>query len=297
MTTNRTCSREELINFQPRHTSFVGIDSDGCVFDTMEIKQKQCFHGNIISLWKLEPVEKYLRQTAEFVNLYSKWRGGNRFPSLVRVFDLLRDRPEIRNSGIPIPQLTSLRKLIASGAALGSPALEKAVAQTGDQELALILKWSHNVNESIARTVKSIPPFKWAGESLEKIRANSDAICVSQTPCEALIREWEENDLTGYVALIAGQEMGTKTEHLAMSTADRYPPDRILMVGDAPGDHKAARNNNALFYPVNPAHEEESWERFCHEAYDKFLAGKYAGKYEQKVIAEFEALLPETPPW
>ena len=29
--------------FRPRHEFFVGIDSDGCVFDTMEIKHKECF--------------------------------------------------------------------------------------------------------------------------------------------------------------------------------------------------------------------------------------------------------------
>jgi hypothetical protein len=28
-----------------------------------------------------------------------------------------------------------------------------------------------------------------------------------------------------------------------------------------------------------------------------FLAGEYAGDYETKLIAEFEALLPEVPPW
>ncbi len=69
------------------------------------------------------------------------------------------------------------------------------------------------------------------------------------------------------------------------------------MVGDAPGDMKAARANDALFFPVKPGHEEESWELFHNEALDKFFAGAYAGDYEAKLIAEFDALLPETPPW
>lgn len=33
------------------------------------------------------------------------------------------------------------------------------------------------------------------------------------------------------------------------------------MIGDAPGDLKAARGNGALFFPVNPGDEEESWKR------------------------------------
>jgi len=30
---------------------------------------------------------------------------------------------------------------------------------------------------------------------------------------------------------------------------------------------------------------------------ERFLSGTYAGDYEAKLIAEFESLLPETPPW
>jgi hypothetical protein len=69
------------------------------------------------------------------------------------------------------------------------------------------------------------------------------------------------------------------------------------MIGDAPGDMKAAKANDALFYPINPGHEAASWQRFYEEAAAKFLAGEYAGEYEAAVIAEFEAVLPDTPPW
>jgi hypothetical protein len=60
---------------------------------------------------------------------------------------------------------------------------------------------------------------------------------------------------------------------------------------------KAAKANNALFYPVNPGDEAKSWKRFHDEALDKFLNNEYAGAYEQKVITEFDAYLPELPPW
>ena len=85
-----------LAEMQPIHDFFVGIDSDGCAFDTMEIKHKECFAPNIIKHWHLQAVSKYAREAAEFVNLYSKWRGINRWPALVMVFDLLRERPEVQ---------------------------------------------------------------------------------------------------------------------------------------------------------------------------------------------------------
>jgi phosphoglycolate phosphatase-like HAD superfamily hydrolase len=293
----RSWSRSDLEALEPRHEYFVGIDSDGCVFDTMEIKQKKCFHPRIISHWSLEPIEQYLREAAEFANLYSRWRGRNRFLCLIKIFDLLRSRKEVIESGTSIPELPSLRRFIDSGVPLGNPSLEKAVQETNDPELASLLKWNKDVNNDVAETVKNVPPFKWVMESLEKIRDNADSICVSQTPCEALVREWTENNLLDFVAAIAGQELGTKAEHIGLATKDKYSPDKILMIGDAPGDRKAARANGALFYPINPAHEEESWERFYGEAFDRFLTGKYRGSYEEKLIADFEALLPDRPPW
>ena len=71
----------------------------------------------------------------------------------------------------------------------------------------------------------------------------------------------------------------------------------MLMIGDAPGDMRAAKGNDALFYPVNPGHEEESWQRFNEEALHKFLNLEYTGDYEAGLIAEFEKFMPEIPPW
>ncbi len=98
--------------------------------------------------------------------------------------------------------------------------------------------------------------------------------------------------------IIAGQEQGKKTEHLAEMSGDgRYDDDKKLMIGDAPGDQKAAEATGCLFFPVNPSHEEDSWQRLHDEALDRFFAGTYAGDYQAARIAEFEKLLPEQPPW
>ena len=120
---------------------------------------------------------------------------------------------------------------------------------------------------------------------------------ISQTPAEALQREWAEHDIDQFVRMIAGQEMGTKTEHIKFAAKGKYPADKILMIGDAPGDFKAAKSNGALFYPINPGQEELSWQRFFEEALDRFFAGAYAGDYEAGLVSEFDACLPEKPGW
>jgi phosphoglycolate phosphatase-like HAD superfamily hydrolase len=122
-------------------------------------------------------------------------------------------------------------------------------------------------------------------------------MCISQTPAEALKREWAEHAIDPFVKIIAGQEMGTKTEHLKFAAAGKYGPNRILMIGDAPGDFKAARANGALFFPINPGKEETSWQRLCDEALDRFFNGTYAGDYESALVREFDACLPQNPPW
>jgi phosphoglycolate phosphatase-like HAD superfamily hydrolase len=290
-------SSEKLLAFQPRHSFFVGIDSDGCVFDSMEIKHKECFIPNIIKYWKLQAISKYARAAAEFVNLYSKWRGTNRFPALTKTFELLRDWPEPLRRGVKIPEAPTLQAWINSGVTLGNPSLEKEIEKTGDPVLKLTLEWSKAVNRSIADIVEGVPPFPFFRECAEKLSRQADIICVSATPGEALAREWEEHDIAKYAAVIAGQEMGSKKEHLKLTAGGKYQKDCVLMIGDAPGDLSAARANSALFFPVNPGHEEASWERFYGEAMDRFFNHTYAGDYEAALIAEFEKLLPEKPPW
>ena len=135
-----TSPQGKLHAFKPQHAFSVGIDSDGCVFDSMEIKHKECFISNIIKYWRLQAISKYARAAAEFVNLYSKWRGTNRFPALTKTIELLRDWPEPMRRGVKIPAVPTLEAWIGSGAALGNPALEAEVAKTGDPILKQTLE-------------------------------------------------------------------------------------------------------------------------------------------------------------
>jgi phosphoglycolate phosphatase-like HAD superfamily hydrolase len=287
-----------LAELRPEHDFFIGIDSDGCAFDTMEIKHKECFIPNIIKHWDLQPVSKYAREAAEFVNLYSKWRGTNRWPALIMVFDLLRERLEVQTRGVEPPLAPRVREFIADDAyPKSNDGLRAYMDAHPDPELDRAWAWTRAVNATVAEMVHGIPPFPYLQESLEFLAAETDMIVVSATPVEALSREWREHEIDGYVRVIAGQEMGKKALHLELAASGKYEPERILMIGDAPGDLKAARANHALFYPINPGHEEASWRRFYEEAMHRFRAGEYAGAYEERLIAEFHALLPETPPW
>jgi phosphoglycolate phosphatase-like HAD superfamily hydrolase len=286
-----------LADLQPQQQFFVGIDSDGCAFDSMEIKHKECFCPNIIKWWDLQAVSKYAREAAEFVNLYSKWRGINRWPALVMVLDLLRERAEVIARRATIPEAKKLKEFMASGQPLSDAGLKTYMAAHPDPELDKALGWSKAVNASIADMVHGVPPFPFMRESLEAMQGKADVVVVSATPTEALVREWEEHDIAKYARIIAGQEMGSKKQHLALAAKGKYAPDHILMMGDAPGDMEAAKANGTLFFPINPGQEEKSWERLYREGLAKFTAGTYAGAYEASLVAEFEKLLPSVPPW
>jgi len=295
---NHPAAARVLAELEPRHRFFVGIDSDGCAFDTMEVKHKECFIPNIIRHWGLQPVSKYAREAAEFVNLYSRWRGINRWPALVKVFDLLRERPEVRARGFAPPDAARLREFIADGSvAKSNDGLRAYMALHPDRELETAMAWTVAVNGAVAEMVHGVPPFPWVRESLGALADKADMIVVSATPVEALSREWQEHDLQRHVRAIAGQEMGTKALHLELAAGAKYARERVLMIGDAPEDMRSAHATRALFYPINPGREEQSWRRFHDDALHRFLRGTFAGAYEASLIAEFEALLPETPPW
>jgi phosphoglycolate phosphatase-like HAD superfamily hydrolase len=287
-----------LQDFQPSREYFVGLDSDGCVFDSMEIKHKECFTPMFIKHWHLQAASKYARRVWEFANLYSKTRGMNRFPVCVRSLRLLSGWPEAAARGVQVPDLAPLQAFIDSGSAPSNDGLEAYRKKRPDPLLDRTMEWSLAVSAAIKDIVFGVPPFPKVRETLDMVIASADLAVVSGTPGEALQREWDENEIAHYPQGIAGQELGKKTAHLAaMAGGDRYAPGKKLMIGDAPGDRKAAEATGCLFYPINPGHEEESWERLCQEALGRFFARSYEGEYQEACIAEFEALLPEQPPW
>jgi phosphoglycolate phosphatase-like HAD superfamily hydrolase len=292
-------TREEL-RARPADKDFlICIDSDGCAFDTMELKHKECFIPNIIKFWGLQAVSKYAREAAEFVNLYSQHRGANRFPALITTFDLLIAWDKVQARKVEIPEAPNLRRWVVEETRLGNPVLAEYCASHVDEaDMQRALAWSKAINHSVEEIVGGgVPPFPLVKESLQKAAPRASMMVCSQTPCAALTQEWTTQGLAEHVFCICGQEMGNKGEHIALASAERYPPERVLMIGDAPGDRKAARQNDALFFPINPGAEEESWQRLFEEGLDRFFEGRFAGEYQDALNAEFDTYLPDTPPW
>jgi phosphoglycolate phosphatase-like HAD superfamily hydrolase len=263
----------------------------------MEIKHKECFIPATIKCWHLQAVSSLVRETAEFVNLYSDGRGLNRWLALVRVFSLLRARPEVVRRGVQVPTGAALTEFVASGAPLSAAGLRQYAALHPSAELETALVWTDEVDERIAEMVHDVPPFEGVRESLAAASPLADLMVVSATPLEALSREWAEHDLARYMDLIAGQEAGTKGRHLELAAIGKYTDDHILLIGDAPADRDTAAEAGVLFYPINPGSEAQSWQRFRDEALDRYLTSRYAGTYQDALVAEFTALLPTTPPW
>ena len=288
---------QEMIDFKPKKDFFVGIDSDGCVFDAMEIKHKECFIPNTVNVWRLQTVSRYAREVHEFVNLYSKWRGLNRWLNIIRTMDMLREHPEVKRRGFEVMQLDGVRGFVESGTKLSDAGLFSYMKDHHEPDLQVGVQWSSDVNAAIERIVHGMMPFTPVKPSFQALAPEADLACVSATRNVDLAREWTYAGILDDVELLCGQEVGNKEQILRMTASGKYPKDHMLMMGDAPGDLAAAHATGALFFPINPGYEADSWDRFYNEGYKKFLDGTFAGDYEAELIREFEALLPEVPPW
>lgn len=284
----------QLQNIERKHEFFVGFDSDGCVFDTMEIKHKECFCPAFIKHFGLQAASKYAREVWQFVNLYSKTRGCNRFFAIQHCLHLIQQWDVFAARGLHLSNMPALDAWLQTEHKLGLPALRAQVKATGDEDLNLLLHWSMEVDSRVKDMVWGVPPFPGVQESIDMLKPMADMIVVSQTPVEALQREWSEHGIDKNMSCIAGQEAGSKADHLRLAAVGKYPGQKILMVGDAPGDLKAALANEALFYPIIPGKEEKSWQRFHQEALEKFFNGSYAGAYQSGLIGEFDRALPSS---
>ena len=169
-------NNQEMIEFKPKKDFFVGIDSDGCVFDAMEIKHKECFIPNTINAWRLQTVSRYAREVHEFVNLYSKWRGLNRWKNIVRTMDMLREHPEVKRRGFEVMQLDGMTyyKVIAPNFPMYEKAFknlqEYSLSETeaDDEENGKLKAWTklHSAYKNIEPLAINITPVPSVPEKL-----------------------------------------------------------------------------------------------------------------------------------
>ena len=285
---------------RPEKDYFVGIDSDGTVFNSMELKHKDCFIGSLIRIFNLAPITHEIHIVWNYVNIFSINRGTNRFKALVLTFNYLREMDIVKTLNIKIPSLKILKKWIDKTEQLSNDSLLKfSMEITSDEKFVLetVIEWSKDVNRMVKMTAINLPPMKGALEAMTLLKNNVDLVVISNTPLETLNREWLENNIDRNILYIGGQEMGTKTQMLKAVAEKKYDQNKILIIGDAPGDLQAAQNINALFFPICPMQEEKSWSEFNKVGYENFINNSYTGEYQNNRIQKFQSILNIPPPW
>lgn len=273
------------------------VDSDGCAVNTMEYKHKEYFGPQMIKIWNLEDIKEDVIEVWNFVNLYSQWRGINRFLGLAKTFELLKEKQSILEKKFSFPSIEAILAWAKNSDKLSNVSLEIKIKEKQDPSLEKALLWSQAVNACFSKSEIDSSPFDGVKPALEKAQKYADIVVISSANAEALDKEWREHGIASYVKEIAGQEMGSKASCISIAKEGKYDNEYVLMIGDAPGDLKAAIDNNVLYYPIIPGKEVFSWERFNNEAFDKFINNEYKGEYQNILIKEFNEVLCSELPW
>ena len=125
-----------LKDLKPTKEYLVAIDSDGCAFDSMGIKQRECFCPTMIGYFDLQPVAQAARECKDFADLFSKTRGANRHKTVVRILtELLPLHPIVKQRGFEVPEFEYYCQWVNNPDSLLSNAgLEQAIEATDSEE-------------------------------------------------------------------------------------------------------------------------------------------------------------------
>lgn len=277
-------------SFERKHDFLICVDSDGCAMDTMDIKHFRCFGPCMIEVWGLHVHEQELLARWNEVNLYTMTRGINRFKGLAIA---LKEAEETYDD-VQIDDLETFLRWTETTKELSNRAIEEVLAQKESKSLRMALEWSERVNVAI----KNLPeeenlPFEGAKAGLAAAHAAADVAIVSSANAGAVREEWTRHNLIEHTDIMLAQDAGTKAYCIGQLLQKGYEKAHVLMIGDAPGDQKAAEDNGVLYYPILVKKEKSSWERFLSEGLEKFLSGTYSGKYQEERINEFQKNLSE----
>lgn len=276
---------QSQLYFEKRHEFLVCVDSDGCAMDTMDIKHFQCFGPCMVKEWGLEQWQEQLLRRWNEINLYTMTRGINRFKALSLILS------EVDRSIRPVPGIEAFSQWTQTAKELSNGALEKLIPSLGVQgEIFLkALSWSRAVNASIQRLPQEEKrPFPGAQAGLAAAHLKADVAVVSSANRQAVEEEWAEHGMLSNTDTVMAQDSGSKAHCIQLLLQKGYSPDKVLMVGDAPGDLQAAAQNGVLYYPILVRKEAESWRRFVDEALPKLLSGSFAGAYQRQLVEEFQ---------
>jgi phosphoglycolate phosphatase-like HAD superfamily hydrolase len=260
----------------------LAVDSDGCAFETMRLKHERFFAPQAIAVFGLEAIGPAFMSLWLQTNLYSAHRGRNRFEVLYLVLKQIQDE-----TGLIGMDLDPLAQWLASGAAKSNESLRQGLKSASALILDKALEWSLAVNDGVAKEMPVLPPFAGVSDALQAASSSADMMVCSAANREALVHEWGEAGLLKWITVIGGQELGTKTEQLASAVEKGYPPGKILMIGDAPGDRAAAKGNGIRSYPILPGKEPLSWEEFRKTYWQLFLTGNYTEAVEEQLWTSY----------
>lgn len=258
-----------------KNKKIVCIDSDGCVMDTMNYKHICCFGPVAQEVFGIAENKEFLKIWNN-INLFSKTRGVNRFVGLYLAFEKI---------GKP---LNDVKKWAETTKELSNDSLKKEIEKTNSLELKKALQWSITVNEKIEAIKALAKPFENVKDAIIEMKKNVDVAIVSSANNEAIQDEWSKFELIKYVDYVMGQSQGTKKDCIQFLINKGYKPNDIIMVGDSPGDIKAAKDNGVLMYPILVNSESKSWKNFKDVVLNMFLNNKYNDK---KYIKEYEMVL------
>lgn len=267
--------------FERKHDYLICVDSDGCVMDTMNCKHFHCFGPCMVTEWGLEAWKDEILERWNVINLFSMTRGINRFKGLAMALK------EIDGKYMPITGVDALVHWAETAPALSNDAVAKAAEAATDPDAKLVLQkalsWSKAVNAAIVALDESLKvPYNGAKEGLAAAHSFADVAMVSSANRDAVEEEWGKFGLLEHTDIVLAQDIGSKAHCIAEMMKFGYDPDKVLMVGDAPGDSDAAEKNGVHYYPILVNHEKESWDEAIAVGFGKLRSGEYAAYGEQK---------------
>lgn len=268
--------------FIKRKDFLICVDSDGCAMDTMDIKHKKCFGPCLVKEWGLEKWEKEILDRWNEINLYSVTRGINRFKGLLTMLT------EVNEKYTAIDGLKDLVEWVENTAETSNASVMKEIEKTGSNCLKKTLNWSLTLNRCIDElSDDEKKPFEHVKETLEKMHAFADIAIVSSANKSAVIEEWTKYQLINSVDIILTQEAGSKAHCIKEMKKKGYDAGKVLMVGDAVGDHKAAESNGVFFYPILVKREKESWNKLYSKVAELFENGRLDEEYRNNLLKVF----------
>lgn len=272
-------------DFQKEKDYLICIDSDGCAMDTMDVKHISCFGPEWIKTFSLEDYETEALAYWNKINLYSGTRGINRFKGLA--MGLL----EMSRRGVVIDGLDGFVRWTQEAKELSNPALLAACQSVRNSCMEQALLWSIHVNLSITVLPRTEKPFPNVKAAMVEMEHCSDIAAVSSANGQAVEEEWTKHDLKRHTRVLLSQEAGSKAFCISELMKKGYTPDKVLMVGDAPGDRDAAFINHVWFYPIVVRKEAESWQKLKEEAYPRLLSGTFDEAYQKELLEDFHKAL------